>query len=89
MKMTFLKLGLAVFTFFAISCEKNKQTDSPEEIAGDKVSPDGFDYSTTKKVTLNLRLLTRTEQPVKNVMVSVYNPSKLTSGSGAYQSAER
>lgn len=80
MKMTFLKLGLAVFTFFAISCEKNKQTDSPEEIAGDKVSPDGFDYSTTRKVTLNLRLLTRTEQPVKNVMVSVYNPSKLTAG---------
>lgn len=80
MKMTFLKWSLAIFTLSAISCQKNPLSESSEEIAGDKVSPDGFDYSTTKKVALNIRLLTRTDQPLKNVIVSVYNPSNIEAG---------
>jgi len=80
MKMTFLNLCLAMLALSTISCQKNQLTESSEEIIGEKVSPDGFDYSTTKKVTFNVRLLTRTDQPVKNVLVSVYNPSSIQEG---------
>jgi len=80
MKMTFLNLCLAMLALSTISCQKNQLTESSEEIIGEKVSPDGFDYSTTKKVALSVRLLTRTDQPVKNVLVSVYNPLNLEEG---------
>lgn len=79
MKMTFLKLSLAILTLSTLSCQKEKLTES-DEVTGEKVSPDGFDYSTTKKVVMNVRLLTRTDQPVKNVLVSVYNPSNMEVG---------
>jgi len=80
MKMTFLNLCLAVLSLSILSCQKNQPAESGEEILGEKISPDGFDYSTTKKVALNIRLLTRTDQPVKNVLVSVYNPSNMEAG---------
>ncbi|WP_181276731.1 LruC domain-containing protein [Arcticibacter pallidicorallinus] len=80
MKMTFLKLCVVMLALSALSCQKNQLTESSGELPGDKVSPEGFNYSTTKKVALNIRLLTRTDQPLKNVLVSVYDPLSMEPG---------
>jgi len=80
MKWTFLKLSIAILALSTASCQKNQVNDAGEAITGDKASPDGFDYATTRKVALNVRLLTRTDQPVRNVMVSVYNPARVEAG---------
>lgn len=80
MKWTFLKLSVAMLALSTASCQKNIIDESGEAIIGEKASPDGFDYSTTKKVALNIRLLTRTEQPVSNALVSVYNPANIEAG---------
>ncbi|TQM50581.1 hypothetical protein BDE36_2328 [Arcticibacter tournemirensis] len=62
------------------SCKKDLPGNSAVQETEDKAAPDGFDYSTTKKVEVNVRLLTRTEQPVKGVLVSIYSPASLTEG---------
>ena len=59
------------------SCKKdnnnNEKTD--EGTTTNKIAPDGFNFSTTKNVTLNVALKTNTDQPLAGVVVSVYLPT--------------
>lgn len=80
MKKLLLLLLITTVYLSVSSCKKDLPGNSAVQETEDKAAPDGFDYSTTKKVEVNVRLLTRTEQPVKGVLVSIYSPASLTEG---------
>lgn len=80
MRKLLLLLLITTLYVSVSSCKKELAGDSPVPEADGKAAPDGFDYSTTKKVEINVRLLTRSEQPVKGVLVSIYNPASVTEG---------
>ncbi|WP_316788120.1 LruC domain-containing protein [Pedobacter frigoris] len=76
---------LLAFYFFTctlalVSCKKEIAGNDDNLEGIEKVAPDDFAYQTTKKVDLNVRLLTRTNQPVSGVLVSFYAPSAVSNG---------
>ena len=73
---------LVLATFSLASCKKEKTSNggSPE-ITGNKIAPDGFTYSTSKKVKVNIRLLTNNNQPIKGVLLGLYNTTSNSSKS--------
>ena len=68
-----------VTTILFAGCKKEIAGNNDSENT-EKAAPDGFAYQTTKKIDINVRLLTRTNQPVSGVLVSFYNPSAVTEG---------
>ncbi|WP_129713806.1 LruC domain-containing protein [Pedobacter sp. SYP-B3415] len=71
---------LPVLAVLAISSCK-KETGTNQEIPGsEKAAPDGFAYNTTRKVSINVRLLTRTNQPISHVLVSVFGTATQEKG---------
>ncbi|MHA4895129.1 LruC domain-containing protein [Pedobacter sp. PWIIR3] len=80
MKKKLLTLVLAATILSLGACKKNQtKTDELTE-AGKKYAPDGFAYNTTKQVDINIRLLSRTDEPVSGVMVSIYDPASVGKG---------
>ena len=79
MKKTLLWV-LAVSLVLPFTSCKKSLSDADSADLGAQAAPEGFDYSTTKNVELNVRLLTVTEQPLANVLVNIYNPSELVEG---------
>ncbi|MCC8410688.1 LruC domain-containing protein [Mucilaginibacter sp. UR6-1] len=74
---TFLLLGTLAGM---ASCKKDSSTQpTPVENTGSKIAPEGFNFSTTKDVALNITLRTNNDQPLAGVVVSVYNPSNTES----------
>ena len=72
----FLLLALSI-----LSCKKNTTgSDTELPLSGDKKAPDAFNYITTKKVDVNIRLLTRNDKPIAGVMVSIFDPAKIEAG---------
>lgn len=64
--------AIAAMAVFA-SCNKNSVTDPPvTQTPSDAIAPDGFNFTTSKKVSLNLSLLTNDDQPISGVLVNVY-----------------
>lgn len=64
-----LMMSIAV----AVSCKKNSDgPDSNKNVK--KVAPDGFNYATTKNVSLNLSLKSPKGESLSGVVVSVYRP---------------
>ena len=62
--------------FCIAACRKDSNHDSGKEtLDQSKVAPDGFDYTTTKKIEINVRLLNSENKPMKGVLVSVFHPS--------------
>ncbi|MBE9584731.1 LruC domain-containing protein [Mucilaginibacter sp. JRF] len=62
------------------SCKKDASTEpSPVTNTGDKIAPEGFNFNTTKDVTVNVTLRTNNDQPLAGVVVSVFNPSNTES----------
>lgn len=53
---------------------------SPETELTSKSAPDGFSYTTTKDVTVNIRLLNDSEKPLKGVMVAIFDPANINPG---------
>jgi LruC domain-containing protein len=75
-KYTFLLIaGLSIF----VSCKKNKPADDGTEPTANKIAPDGFNYTTSKNVNLNVTLRTNNDQPLPGVVVSLYAPDKVDS----------
>jgi LruC domain-containing protein len=69
---------LFTFLFFIgvaglVSCKKNS-TD-PNKTNANKIAPDGFNYATSRNVTLNLTLQSPKGENLSGVVVSVYKPS--------------
>ena len=65
---------------FTSACKKELSTTTDETALGKKYAPDGFSYQTTKQVDLNIRLLSRTDEPVSGVLVSVFDPASIGKG---------
>jgi len=57
------------------SCKKDNNNTTEEVISVNKIAPDGFNFSTTKNVTLNVSLKTNNDLPLAGVVVSVYLPT--------------
>ena len=76
MQFKYSLLSLALVSILLSSCKKNTTSDSPSpELTGGKLAPDGFTYSTSKEVKINIRLLTNNNQPIKGVVVNLFNTS--------------
>lgn len=80
MKRTLLWILLATITLSAGSCKKDLTDSNSQGTLGDKVAPDGFDYSTTQTVEVSVRLLTPDDKPLSGVLVSFYDPDNITEG---------
>lgn len=65
-----LLAGVAVFA----SCKKDHSGDSGPTTPVNKIAPDGFNFSTSKDVSLNLTLQDNSNGPLAGVVVSVYAP---------------
>lgn len=61
---------LALYTLQA--CKKDKGPDEANNT--EKVAPDGFNYTTSKSVSVNIRLLSNSNEPLKGVPVEVISP---------------
>ncbi|TCD01702.1 LruC domain-containing protein [Pedobacter psychroterrae] len=82
MNKNLLLIAAFAFSFCVTSCKKQPDIASDKIIPdGLKAAPDGFDYSSTKKIDVNVRLISSTDKPMKSVLVSVYHPSNLKKGS--------
>jgi LruC domain-containing protein len=65
-----LLAGVAVFA----SCKKDHSGDSGPTTPVTKIAPDGFNFATSKDVSLNLTLQDNSNGPLAGVVVSVYAP---------------
>ncbi|MCJ8208627.1 LruC domain-containing protein [Mucilaginibacter sp. RS28] len=75
MKKFTLLCAAAALTFFS-ACKKDSASSSanPGSSSATKIAPDGFNFSTTKNVNLNLTLQTNNGAALAGVVVSVYTP---------------
>lgn len=64
----------------AVSCKKESGDISNNQPGSQPVAPNSFNFSTTKNVTINVKLLTNDNQPISGVLVNVY--SSLTDQDG-------
>lgn len=60
------------------ACKKDNNQIDNGTIDGKKIAPDGFNFSTTKNVTLSISLKTNTDQPIAGVVVNVNLPTGVT-----------
>ncbi|TZF86054.1 LruC domain-containing protein (plasmid) [Pedobacter sp. BS3] len=79
---TCLPLTLALSVLIGLSsCKKEVVNgDTNENIGNSKIAPDGFNYATTKTVSINIRLLTNNDEPVSGAVASIYSPQHLNNG---------
>ncbi|RZK65306.1 MAG: DUF4114 domain-containing protein, partial [Pedobacter sp.] len=78
-----LLLFVALTLSFCITGCKKQANGELDKIISDelKAAPDGFDYTATKKIEINVRLISSSDKPMKGVLVSVYHPSNIKKGS--------
>lgn len=62
-------MAMAIGIITIASCKKNNTDNTP---ASSKIAPDGFTFNTSRKVDVQIRLLTNDDQPIKGVPVSFY-----------------
>jgi LruC domain-containing protein len=78
-----------VFLFFVatlVSCKKDNSNNVDPEVENlNKVAPDGFNYSTTKNVKLDLTLRANNDQALSGVVVSVYDPSNTATDAAIFK----
>ncbi|WP_207427718.1 LruC domain-containing protein [Pedobacter sp. SYSU D00535] len=55
-----------------VACRKTPGDGTDPNIH--KVAPDGFDYATSKKIDVNVRLLSSKNEPLKGVVLSITSP---------------
>ena len=80
-KKLLLVCSLSV-TFCVTSCKKAIDPVNPQkEQFGPNAAPDGFSYNTTKEITIDVRLLSESEKPLRGVMVAIFDPSNAKAGS--------
>ncbi|MBC8054244.1 MAG: LruC domain-containing protein [Sphingobacteriaceae bacterium] len=94
MKLCF-QLLFSIFLFaFLSACNKDNVGDPNKTLNEGKIAPDGFNFSTHKKVDVNIRLLSNIDEPIKRSMVSVKSSTTgevllrgLTDENGYFQSS--
>lgn len=67
-----------------ISCKKNNNNQKTD-INPVKIAPDGFNYATSRNVSLNLSLQSPKGEALAGVLVSVYRPGSLAHDSAIYK----
>nr|WP_294792482.1 LruC domain-containing protein [uncultured Mucilaginibacter sp.] len=79
-------LLLVALTVFA-ACKKSSVTPDgvtpPDNVT--KIAPDGFNFSTTKSVNLNLSLKATNGDALRGVVVSIYNPANTSADAAIYK----
>ncbi|RYZ93940.1 MAG: DUF4114 domain-containing protein, partial [Sphingobacteriaceae bacterium] len=86
MKKLFTYLFIIAIAGLA-SCKKDspaKNDDTLPVIPGEKLAPDGFNFKTSKDITIDVTLLANNNQPLAGVKVNIYVPAKTTNGSAIY-----
>lgn len=56
------------------SCKKDNTIVLEESNNPENIAPNGFNFSTTKSVKIQVRLLTNINEPIANIPVTFYNP---------------
>jgi len=78
-------LVAAMMLMLAISACKKTDSGVPDtNPVNSPIAPDGFNFSTTKDVSLQVKLLTNNDQPLQGVMVNVYSPDNVAEGGAVY-----
>jgi LruC domain-containing protein len=67
-----------------ISCKKTITVNTNNKPKVAKVGADGFNYSTSRNVTVNITLKTPTGDALPNVLVHFYKPTNTASGSAIF-----
>ncbi len=58
-----------------VSCKKESGNTNNPPVA-DQIAPDGFNFSTSRQISINVRLLTNDNKPLPGVLVNVYATPK-------------
>ena len=89
MRTQYLSLSafLLLTTLIVGSCKKSDPTadPTPPVVEGEKIAPDAFNFSTSKKVDINVRLLTNDGQPIKGVVMSLNKTNSSSLESSVFQ----
>lgn len=82
-----LAFVLAASATTLAGCQKEPVSPGTPGIPGavNKIAPDGFNYSTTKTVKIDLRLLTNNNQPISGVPVNFFDPKKPAANESVYK----
>ncbi len=72
MNKTSLMAAVAITLAFA-ACKKNDMGSSGNQ-GNQPIAPDNFSFSTSKEVSLDIKLLTNDDMPIDGVLVNVYAP---------------
>ena len=77
-KMKKMKNPVLPFLFAALivasSCKKTQEETTQQPPAVNAIAPDGFNFTTSKNVTVNVQLLTNDNKPLSGVEVNFYSP---------------
>jgi len=66
-----------------ISCKKSSNS-GPSKTNANKIAPDGFNFATSRDVSLNLYLQSPKGEALANVVVNVYRPSTTAAGTAIF-----
>ncbi|MES2826840.1 MAG: LruC domain-containing protein [Bacteroidota bacterium] len=75
-----LSVFLAALILSFSACKKGATPAEEEITPTNKVAADGFAYEPTRSVTISVRLLSRTNEPIKGALVSFYDPAAVKKG---------
>ncbi|GAA4095229.1 LruC domain-containing protein [Mucilaginibacter panaciglaebae] len=73
--------GLSIFA----SCKKDNSPNNGTEPNVNRIAPDGFNFSTTKNVNINVTLHANNDQPLSGIVVSIYAPDQVDSGNTLFK----
>ena len=78
-----LPIILILFSIIT-SCDKNLRDTDPLKTG--KIAPEGFNFETTKKINVDIRLLSGLDEPLKGIIVNINSTSGETLLRGATNS---
>lgn len=80
-----LSIIIAIFS----GCKKQDSDPNngtiPNNTAVNKMSPDGFNYSTSKNIALNLTLKATNGDPLSGVVVNIYDPTNINTNAAIFR----
>ena len=68
-----LLIPFASLLLIAACSKVDTGANNSSNIPAGKIAPDGFTYQTTKQITVDVSLLTNTDDPIANVPVAIYS----------------
>lgn len=84
MKKSYTLLLLGGLSIFA-SCKKDNSPNNGTDPIVNRIAPDGFNFSTTKNINVNVTLRTNNDQALAGIVVSIYAPDKVDSGNPLFK----